>query len=299
MTRADGTTIKGKFSSLKRNIRDALQEKIEAEENETEKELILNNIKMHLEDVFDNDCITRTIEKACTIHEVFDLLTKHKVWDYSNTDELLDVAREFLLDNEEIIEKIEEYKNNLLGHNKCILICDWMTPKKPNVNILALDPIAYQGCIKKNCRWKFFESEIILNQCLNYLEEVWKKLLLNYGDLHLVLDQIRDGCIEIVWYVSSSAAQSLIMNIKEAVPILQEAHISEVYLEDEKIFDCTSGIANELVGFTISIIFNSNLFFNRNKMNFSCCLQFRIIVLRRSNNTLLVQVLTGLGLRYE
>ncbi len=252
MAKADGTTIKGKFSSLKRSIRDALQEKIEAEENKTEKELILNNIKMHLEDVFDNDWITRTIKKARTIHEVFDLLTYRRAWDYSNTDELYDVAQEFLLNNEEIIEKIKEYKKNLLGHEKCVLICDWMTPKKPNVNILALEPIAYQGCIKKNCKWKFFESERILDQCLNYLKDVWKKLPLNYGDLHLVLDQIFEGCIEIVWYVSSSAAQSLIMNIKEAVPILQEARISAVYLEDEKIFDCTSGIANALVGFTIS-----------------------------------------------
>ncbi len=252
MARADGTTIRGKYSSLKRSIRDALQEKIEAEEDKTKKELIINNIKMHLEDVFDNDYIKHEVKKAQTIHEIFDLLTDHKVWDYSNTDELLDVAQEFLLNNEEIIEKIEEYKKNILGHEKCILICDWMTPKKPNVNILALDPIAYQGCFKKNCKWKFFESERILNQCLNYLKDVWKKLPLNYEDLHLVLDRILEGCIEIVWYVSSSAAQSLIMNIKEAVPILQEARISAVYLEDEKIFDCTSGIANELVGYTIS-----------------------------------------------
>ncbi len=248
MTRADDTTIKGKFSSLKRSIRDALQEKIEAEENKTEKELILNDIIMHLEDVFEDDFITRTIKKACTIHEVFDLLTHHKAWDYSEPDELYDVAQNFLLNNEEIIEKIEEYKKSLLGHDKCILICDWMTPKKPNLNILALDPTAYQGCVKKNCTWKFFESKTIYNQCLSYLKDVWKKLPLNYGDLRLVLYQILDGCIEIVWYVSSSAAQSLIMNIKEAAPILQEAHISEVYLEDEKIFDCTSGIANALVG---------------------------------------------------
>ena len=233
MEKADCTTIRGKYSSLKRSIRDALQEKIEAEEDKTKKELIINNIKMHLEDVFDNDYIKHEVKKAQTIHEIFDLLTDHKVWDYSKTDELFDVAHEFLQNNKDIIKKIEEYKKNLLGHDKCVLICEWIS-KNPNVNILGLDPTAHQRSIKKNCRWKFFESKRILKQSLNYLKDVWKKLPLNYGDLDLVLDQIVEGCVEIVWYVSSSAAQSLIMNFKKAVPILQEAHISAVYLEDKK-----------------------------------------------------------------
>ncbi len=248
LTKANYTTIKGEFSRLKSSIRDALKEKIC--KSKVDNETIMKDIKVHLGDLFsdDDEYIRSKIKDLETIHEVFEILDDHKMWNYSAPDILFDVAITFLDDIKYIMDKISIYQERFQGHFQCTLICNWII-KNPNTGILLVNPTSFKKPIKKCCSW-IVDSKNVSSEPMKYLYEVWRRMPVALGKVDLIMDKICKKCIEVVWYISSTLAQTLLKNIKLAVPVFQEAHISAVHLEGAALFDSTSGIASEQVGFT-------------------------------------------------
>ena len=243
LAQKDDSTIKMKYTTLKINIKTALENKVE------KKDAIKEVIKEYIRDQFcDKDDISKVLQKRDTISDVFDKLNEFKMWDYSTTDKLFTVAEVFLDDDEDIMADIEDYRRSFLGHEKCILIKE-MLSENPSVDISLLDPTSYMSRVRKECTWKIIENEETHSYSLKYLKDIWQKLdFENFEVLNLVLDGIHKGCMEVVWYIPSATAQAFIDNIKSIASTLQEFHISASYLESASIFDGTNGIASERVG---------------------------------------------------
>ncbi len=237
---ANSAAIISEFSCLKRSIRDALQEKVK-------KETSTNDIKAHLRDQVKS--MRREIMDSDTLDKVFEIFDDHKLWHYNATARLFGLASAFLSSNEDIKSRIQIYRERYLGHEQCTRICNWIT-KNLDADTILGDPSSYKRAIKKHCSWKIEDSKIVSDQPLKYLHEVWSLMPIELDDVDIILDKIRGGCIEVVWYIPSIVAVTLLNKIKLAAPIFQEAHISAVHLEGAVIFDCTSGIACELVRFS-------------------------------------------------
>ncbi len=236
-------TIISEFSCLKRSIRDALQERVK-------KEIITNDIKAHLGDQVEKSSMRREIMAADTLDKVFEIFDDHKLWHYSATARLFDLAFAFLGSNEDIKGRIKIYRERYRGHVQCTRICHWIT-ENPDADTILVDPSSYKSAIKKHCSWKIVDSKKVSGQPIKYLNEVWSRMPIELGEVDIILDKIREGCIEVVWYIPSIVAVTLLNKIKLAAPTFQEAHISAVQLEGAVIFDCTtSGIASELVRFS-------------------------------------------------
>ncbi len=236
---ANSAAIISEFSCLKRSIRDALQEK----------ETITNDIKAHLGDQVEKSSMRREIMAADTLDRVFEIFDDHKLWHYSATPILFGLAFAFLGSNEDIKGRIKIYQERYLGHVQCTRICNWIT-ENPDADTILGDPSSYKRAIKKHCSWIFMDRKKVSDQPIKYLTEVWSLMPIELGEFDIILDKIREGCIEVVWYIPSIVAVTLLNKIKLAAPIFQEAHISAVHLEGAVIFDCTSGIASELVRFS-------------------------------------------------
>ncbi len=172
------------------------------------------------------------------------------MWNYSDTSKLFNLAINFLPENTTIMKKIKEYGIAYDAHEKCTLICMWIT-ENSDAEIVFENPKSYKPQIRKQFKWKIFNSKKVYKQSLRYLKEIWKQLH-GFGELEIVMDKIRIGCIEVVWYIPTAGAQLLLNNIQKAASTFHGTDIAIVCLEGAVIFDCAgSQIASESVRFTL------------------------------------------------
>ncbi len=241
---ASDVTINGYYSNLKSKIRDALQKKIEDER------LNLCEITGHLKILFHGENIASIIRDADTIEKLFQELDDHTMWNYSDTFKLFNLAKHFLHGNKMIMKKIEDYRIDCVAHEKCTKICNWIK-EHPEADPLLENPRSYRLQIRKQVILKFFNIDKIHKKTLRYFGEILEQLP-GFEMRDLVMDEIRKGCIEVVWYIPTAAAQLLLNNIQKAASTFQDSDISIVYLEGAVIFDCAgSQKASKSVRFTL------------------------------------------------
>ena len=228
----DDATIRGKFGSLLMKIADKLEE------------VGPTKVRFFLQYLFKEN-ISKLL-KADSILDIFLNLREHKMWSYNSTAKLKKLAKEFLNTDSAIMEGLGRYEECLLGHKKCLKIRECLS-RKPAVDISKANPSHYQQSIRKEFKWKVFENEEILDKSLSYLNEVWENLPINFEKLDSVLHRIQEGCIEVVWYIPSLPAQTILNDIQLAVSFFKDISISEVCLEGANIYNATTGVPNEEV----------------------------------------------------
>ena len=159
----------------------------------------------------------KCIAKSSNIHETFDMLTRHKLWDYWNYYPLERLVQAFAADDQEIQSWIEAYKQDLRSYKLTTKLID---------HIAAVDFDSSYGSpseeeqLERPARYdRRYYSKLSLklkmrfsDYTLHYIEDLWEEFAELY-DLppHVaLLESISKGCVLIVWLVPTHLAPQIL-----------------------------------------------------------------------------------------
>ena len=154
---------------------------------------------LHLE-----ECIL----KSSSVHEMFEAVTRHKLWDYWNYYPLEKIVQEFAADDQEIALWIEKYKQDLKSYKLTTKLIHY---------IAAVDSDSSEEALSEEQLTKYYQKLSFklkmkfTNQTLMYIDNLWNEFAELYGlpPYVALLDCVRKGCISIVWLIPSYLAPQI------------------------------------------------------------------------------------------
>ena len=213
--------MEAKFAMLLMNTCRALKKK------QKKKQINLEDFHMFLTSYF-SGCLP----KSSTIHEYFEVITRHKLWDFWNYHPLEEIVKGFAAADPEITSWIDTYKQNLKYYKVAtklidhIAESDYASPSQP-----ARYNQQYYQKLSIKLKMKF------THHTLDYLDELWNDVAELYGlpPYMALLDRIRKGCVSIVWLIPSRLAPQ----IRSTTPLAdfyRKHEITRVELGEECIY---------------------------------------------------------------
>ena len=157
----------------------------------------------------------KCIPKSSSIHEIFEAITHHKLWDYWNYYLLEGIVQAFAADDQEITSWIETYRQDLQSYKVMTKLIDHIATADfvPTVGESLSDeerPARYDKQYYQELSLKLETN--FTDHSLKYIDELWAKFANLYGipPRVVLLDRIHKGCVSIVWLVPSRLAPQIL-----------------------------------------------------------------------------------------
>ena len=268
----NNTIIITEYSKLER----AIKKKLKATQPD------MSDFNSHILRIFDStDNISDLIPDVKTVDDVdnlFKVLTKKRLWGVEDVSKLKSIADMFLdkEDFQEMQKMIQEYKSHLSGYRATTKIIERIQADEIKENesdddddveyeSVASNPKKYNKRYRKELSVKLFKKRstgqgagekdpvgsqnvLLKMESLEYIEKIWNDLCDEFDiSLTAVLDSIKDGCIEVTWWIPSPSALKILKHISRAVEFLQSRFISYIRLENILIYCESSGAASQKV----------------------------------------------------
>jgi len=150
------------------------------------------------------------LKRSASISEMLETLTVEGEWDFMNYYPLESIIDKY--GDDTTTKMMEQYKRDLTGYMlttaiKDHLDADWEHPT------CTIRPMPRKLFSKLSCKLKVK----ITNHSLDYVRGVWKSLeeLFSLPTLTLLLREIAEGCLEIMWWFPSELVVYVIKAAKE------------------------------------------------------------------------------------
>ena len=157
----------------------------------------------------------KCIPKSSSIHEIFEAITHHKLWDYWNYYPLEGIVQGFAADDQEIRSWIEAYRQDLESYKVMTKLIDHIATAAfvSTVSESHSDeerPARYDKQYYQELSCKLETN--FTDHSLKYIDELWDKFanLYELPPRAVLLDSIREGCVSIVWLVPSRLAPQIL-----------------------------------------------------------------------------------------
>ena len=190
--------IKGKFSSLVRQARTRLQ----AREIDVEEMQAFLTIMYSAPNSRDgSDTVITVVESAESLNEIFRALTKYGLWDYLNYYLLQSIIVEFAHDDNELIDMMKRYQQDLTGYVLTLKIQTYLEATYNKHSIATsesgnLESILPQQKHELFKRLSLMVGTNITEASLHYVYDLWQSLSLQFElpQLSVILYGIAEVC---------------------------------------------------------------------------------------------------------
>ena len=199
-----------------------------------EKQIDFEDFQTFLRSFFPpGECIPR----SSNMNEIFEAITRHKLWNYWNYHSLKEIVTVFAADDPDILLWIETYRQDLESYmvtTKLIHHIATVGDSPLEEKQLATADQRYYKKLSCKLKMKFTD------QSLKYIDDLWKEVANLYGlpPYVALLHHIQKGCISIVWLIPSHLAPK-ILSVRVAPPSVdfyRKHAITRVILGDECIY---------------------------------------------------------------
>ena len=223
-------TIKGSFAALVHKVTEKLERR----------DLSIKGFRLYMVNLFPPGDI---IADSLTVTDIFEAISRHRLWDYSYCTPLEKIVDEFGGDDLELRGWIKDYKAKLAGFKATTKIVDYIKMCSDEEEIadaeqsLREDMARYdrQYCRKLAMKLKSRVTE----KCLDYIDQFWQSIADHFflPSLPVLLDSIQEGCVEVTWLVPTLSAIQIQANILDSAAFLEESEVMRVILDDEILYD--------------------------------------------------------------
>ena len=224
ITRNNRQKMEAKFAMLLMNTCRTLKEK----------PIDVEDFQMFLTGYFPSECIP----KSSTIHEIFEVITRHKLWDYWNYRPLDEIVQGFAADDPDVKSWIGSYKRDLKSYKVTTKLIDHIAASSADY----IPPSEEEQPARYDQR--YYERLSIklkiqfTHHTLNYIDDLWNEYAELYGLLPYValLDCIHKGCVSIVWLIPSHLAPQIRSTTPLSGDFYLKHEITRVELGEECIY---------------------------------------------------------------
>lgn len=185
------------------------------------------------------------VSSTATVPEVFAALNKNRLWDYFYYGSIEEMCNKFGQRDEELNRLISDYRSNLSGYKATTKISEYIRTFKCSSAEDIADPAHFLS--KRYDKRYCFELAIKLNKqvtekTLDYIDQFWSSIadLFLLPSLPVLLEHIREGCMEITWLIFAEAASCIEAKIKDVDAkinkFLQEFEVIKIKLENRVLY---------------------------------------------------------------
>ena len=211
--------IRGSFATLVTRVTDKLKRK----------SIDMSDFRLYVFTLFPpGDLMSR----ASSIAEVCEVLSRHQLWDYYHYSPVEEIAKKFADDDPEISMWISDYKCELAGFKATTKIADFIKTCNDEEDIADSEQSIRQDMArydKRYCRKLTFKLKVrVTIDSLVYIDEFWRSIADHFfiPCLSVLLDRIREGCLEVTWCVPTLMAIQIQANLQDSTEFLQQMKIS-------------------------------------------------------------------------
>ena len=224
----------------------------------------IQTVKMFLVLMYGND-ITRKIESANSLDEIFHELSKHGLWNYLNYYLLESIINKFAQKDNELKRMMEEYKHYLTGHILTQKIETYLNAThyehtmtdsdKSADEIISTLPPEQKSKLFKELTTKC-DSMVVTDHTLSYVNTLWQSLAQQFElpQLTLILHDIAEG--RITWLIPAELTQRVIKMANETGNVFSK-DVLKVTLDEKRIYpplDTETTMHKRKVGSTMTLI---------------------------------------------
>lgn len=159
-----------------------------------------------------NEFVTKVLKHSTNISEMFETLTAEELWDFMNYHQLESIID--MYGDHVTTKMMKQYKQSLTGYMLTTAIKDHLDAVDLEHPTRRIQPMPQKELFSKlTCRL----GVKITNQSLNYVRRVWKSLeeLFSLPKHTLLLHEIAEKCLEIMWQFPSELVAYVIQVAKE------------------------------------------------------------------------------------
>ena len=180
----------------------------------SKKSLNIEDLRMFLTAYF---CTSECIPRSSNIDEMFEAVTRHKLWDYWNYYPLEEIVQEFAADDQEIKSWIETYKRDLKSYKATTKLIDHIADsdssyvnESPSEEEQLEQPAKYDQQYYQRLSIKLKTK--VTDHTLEYIDNLWGKIsdLYDLPPRVVILDSIHKGCVSTVWLIPSYLAPKIL-----------------------------------------------------------------------------------------
>jgi len=186
------------------------------------------------------------------ISDIFKDITRHKLWDFMNYYSIEAILEEFGGGDGEVTQLLRDYKMELAGFKAATKIVDYINFTKPGGDVADTDSSLTPNIARYDstfCQKLSMKLDTrVEEKGLFYLDDLWKSVAAHFmlPSLPVLLESIREGCVEVTWLVPPSHTMQIQWNIDGALEFLQRNGIFRISINDDAVYDNTSSLENKV-----------------------------------------------------
>lgn len=168
-----------------------------------EKPIKVEDFQFFLASLFPSECIP----KSSSVHELFEAITRQKLWDYWNYYQLEQIVQEFVADDREMISWMKTYQQDLKSFKATTKLIDHIPAARADSEYMSLSaerqPARYDQRYYLSLSIKLKIE--FTDHTLLYIDDLWNEFADLYGlpPRVALFDHVRRGCVSIVWCIPS------------------------------------------------------------------------------------------------
>jgi len=232
VTHQNKQNISAKYATLLTNVYNRLQQK----------HIDVRGFRLFVVAHFPpGDCIPHSGDLA----EVFEAITRNRLWDYLNYQPLEGIVQHFGGDDDEMKDWLKEYKADLAGFKACTKIINYLSEVESDSSFDESD--SEQPTLPKPARYdpRYYRKLSlklkvkVTDQTLSYIDDIWKSVseYLLLPPLSALLDHICKGSITVVWLIPTGLVPQSLKRIRQCSNFFQQNSIESVTLDDKCVYN--------------------------------------------------------------
>ena len=191
--------------------------------------------------------VIKCLPQSSDLKELFKAITFNKLWSFLEFHLLERIIEQFWESDQELISRMEKYKEDLSGYQTAIKIKDHIAAAlqldaETSTSTSDSDSLPLIGTPHD---LKYFkELAIKLDEpfgdyTLDYLGRLWTSLkkLLRLPPLTLLLHKIHKGCICVIWLIPTHLAPQATERARQSVKFFEGYPILRVIINDELVYE--------------------------------------------------------------
>ena len=186
------------------------------------------------------DCIPHSGDLA----EIFEAITRNRLWDFLNYQPLEDIVQHFVANDEKMNDSMKEYKAHLVGFKACMKIVNYLSEVESDSSFDESDleqptlpkPARYDRRYYRKLSLKLKVK--VTDQSLSYIDDIWRSVseYLLLPPLSALLDHICKGSITVVWLIPTGLVPQSLKRIRQGGDFFQQNSIESVTLDDQCVY---------------------------------------------------------------
>ena len=174
---------------------------------------------------------------AKSVTEVFRAITQNQLWDYNSFTPVEEIVKKFGENDPQLTGWINNYKSEVAGFKAVTKIAVYIQACREEEDIADSEQSIRQNLARYDRRYCHKLSiklkARITEKSLDYIDQFWRSIADYFllPSLPVLLDTIKEGCVEVTWLVPTVPALQMEANMEDSEDFWRNLEVTRVEID--------------------------------------------------------------------